>query len=63
MINYQKPSLGNKVEFSIPNNQLVLKFTSEEDAVVFHHWWYSKGEVDFIEYLKANIDFITGKRK
>lgn len=46
------PEILDKVETDLPENQILLSFNSDDEAMSFHDWWWDHGAEMFLTYLE-----------
>ena len=50
------PNIERELHTSVAEHQILLSFTNDDDALIFHEWWYMIGEDLFASCLKKNKD-------
>jgi len=46
----------NDIHLSVPEHQILLSFTNDEDAVAWDGWWSNEGEQMFLQNIEDYRD-------
>ena len=50
----QNVQIINNVSYVVPEHQIVLTFSEDDQAKVFEIWWDKIGKKEFVEYYNEN---------
>lgn len=47
-----RPSLPRQVDWAVPDNEVLLQFFDDADAIKFREWWKTHGWKSFREWVE-----------